>query len=99
MKRKEIYEYDVLIISPNKVFGHYISRVLPELGEEMVGGTTMEALANELLDERYKFQSFADQVSLLLRKSDKGLEERVGPRRTEADVLTAESEDDLQELL
>jgi DNA helicase II / ATP-dependent DNA helicase PcrA len=68
---------DILIISPNKVFAHYISQVLPELGEEMIRETTMEQLANELLDEKYNFQSFAEQVTKLLGGRDEAFAERV----------------------
>jgi len=35
--RDSIRSDEILIISPNKVFAHYISQVLPELGEEMIG--------------------------------------------------------------
>jgi DNA helicase-2/ATP-dependent DNA helicase PcrA len=68
---------EILIVSPNKVFAHYISRVLPELGEEMILETTMETLADELLDGKYRFQTFADQVSELLKGRDPQFAERV----------------------
>ncbi len=38
---------DILIISPNRVFADYIFNVLPELGEETVNQTSMEAVADE----------------------------------------------------
>lgn len=63
---------DILIISPNKVFAHYISQVLPELGEEMIRETTMETLATQMLGEEVKFQTFAEQVATLLRSRDNG---------------------------
>lgn len=68
---------EILIVSPNKVFAHYISQVLPELGEEMIFETTMENLAHELLDERYKFQTFAEQVSVQLDNRQPQFGERV----------------------
>lgn len=68
---------DILIISPNEVFAHYISQILPELGEEMIRETTMEQLANELLDQDYMFQTFAEQVAKLLDARDEGFAERV----------------------
>jgi DNA helicase II / ATP-dependent DNA helicase PcrA len=58
---------DILIISPNKVFAHYISQVLPELGEEMIRETTMESLAAQFLGDDVTFQTFAEQVAALLR--------------------------------
>lgn len=68
---------DILIVSPNKVFAHYISQVLPELGEEMIQETTMEVLASELLEHKVKFQTFSEQVSILLNRSDEQYGERV----------------------
>ncbi|MBS3776741.1 MAG: AAA family ATPase, partial [Bacteroidales bacterium] len=68
---------DILIISPNKVFASYISNVLPELGEESVEETSMEELADELFDYQIKFQSFFDQVSELLKRTNEKLIERI----------------------
>ena len=68
---------EILIISPNKVFGHYISQILPELGEEMILESTMEALANDLLEYELPFQTFAEQVATLLGRHDPAFEERV----------------------
>jgi ATP-dependent DNA helicase UvrD/PcrA len=73
---------DILIVSPNKVFAHYISQVLPELGEEMIQETTMEALASELLDDKVKFQTFSEQVSILLNGSDEKYDQRIQYKAT-----------------
>src|SRR5690606_21593039 len=67
----------ILIISPNRVFADYISNVLPELGEEQVAETQMEALAAELLDHKHKFQTFLEQASLLLEDGDESLSTRI----------------------
>lgn len=68
---------DILIISPNKVFADYISNVLPELGEEHIPETGMEELASELLENKYRFQTFFKQVSFLLEKHDEAAIERI----------------------
>jgi len=68
---------DILIISPNKVFASYISNVLPELGEEHIPEVGMDELASELLEHKYKFQSFFEQVSTLLKTHDTGFIERI----------------------
>ncbi|MFN6946594.1 MAG: HelD family protein [Cytophagaceae bacterium] len=68
---------DILIISPNKVFASYISNVLPELGEETVAETSMEEIANEILEYQVSFQSFFEQVTELLEKNDSKLIERI----------------------
>ncbi|MDL2256737.1 UvrD-helicase domain-containing protein [Bacteroidales bacterium OttesenSCG-928-I14] len=68
---------DILIISPNKVFADYISNVLPELGEETVPETSMEHIISGLLDNKYKFQTFFEQVNELLTKPAPGFTDRI----------------------
>jgi DNA helicase-2/ATP-dependent DNA helicase PcrA len=75
--RESISSKDILIISPNKVFADYISNVLPELGEEQIPEMGMEELATELLEDRYPFQTFFQQVQELLMKHDKNFIERI----------------------
>lgn len=73
---------DILIISPNRVFGDYISNVLPELGEESVEEVQMEALASELLKRECKFQTFFEQTAQLLEKEDENLKKRTQEKAT-----------------
>ena len=68
---------DILIISPSKVFADYISNVLPELGEEKIRETGMEDLASELLEKKYKFRTFFEQVAGLSETSDSELISRI----------------------
>ncbi|WP_230688167.1 HelD family protein [Hymenobacter jeongseonensis] len=75
--RESIRAQDVLIISPNKVFADYISNVLPELGEEHLPELGMDELAADLLENRYPFQTFFEQVSALLDKHDPAFIERM----------------------
>lgn len=75
--RDTLTSKEVLIISPNKVFADYISNVLPELGEEQIPEMTMEELATDLLENKYNFQSFFQQVSSLLENPDEGYIERI----------------------
>jgi DNA helicase II / ATP-dependent DNA helicase PcrA len=75
--RDSIAAKDILIISPNKVFADYISNVLPELGEEHIPEMGMEELAADLLENKYKFQTFFQQVSLLLEAHDPAFIERI----------------------
>lgn len=72
-----ISSQDILIISPNKVFADYISNVLPELGEETVPETSMEQILSEVLDHKYKYQSFFEQVNELLTKPTPDFIERI----------------------
>ncbi|MBE6011621.1 MAG: helicase [Lachnospiraceae bacterium] len=71
-----------LIISPNKVFGSYISNVLPELGEENIYETGFEDLAEEFLGEDYKFQTFFQQVEKILENKDKDFIKRLSLKAT-----------------
>jgi DNA helicase-2/ATP-dependent DNA helicase PcrA len=75
--RETITSKDVLIISPNKVFADYISNVLPELGEEQIPEMGIEEVAMEVLEDKFKFQNFFQQVSFLLEKHDEAFIERI----------------------
>jgi len=75
--RETIKAKDILILSPNRVFSDYISNVLPELGEEHIPETGMEELANELLEKKYLFQTFFQQVALLLEHPHPEFIERI----------------------
>lgn len=57
---------NILIISPNKVFGSYISNVLPELGEENILESGFDDIAASIMDKKYLYQSFSEQVEDLL---------------------------------
>ena len=56
----------IYILSPNKVFGDYISSVLPELGEEPVRSFTLDELTKDLLSPEFTFTSFGDELKELL---------------------------------
>jgi DNA helicase II / ATP-dependent DNA helicase PcrA len=75
--REDISSEDILILSPNKVFADYISNVLPELGEEKIPEMGMEELAHKLLEGKYRFQTFFQEVLQLLEKKDEVLRERI----------------------
>ncbi|MEX2662013.1 MAG: hypothetical protein WD227_08785 [Vicinamibacterales bacterium] len=59
------------------MFADYISNVLPELGEESVGEVGMETLADELLDQKVRFQTFVEQTALLLEHHDDDMRRRM----------------------
>ena len=75
--RESIAAKDVLIISPNKVFADYISNVLPELGEEQIPEMEIDELAQDLLENKFHFQTFFQQVAFLLETHDRDFIERV----------------------
>lgn len=86
--RETLRSCDILILSPNRVFADYIGNVLPELGEEAVNESGMEALAAELLDNRYRFETFFEQTSRLLEADDPALQHRIEVKSTLAFVRT-----------
>lgn len=75
--RDTIRSKDILIISPNRVFADYISNVLPELGEEHIPEMGMEELAIDVLENKFRFQTFFQQVSQLLTRPDPKFIERI----------------------
>lgn len=75
--KESLSSKDILIISPNKVFADFIANVLPELGEEKIPETGIEELARELLGREVKFQTFFEQVSLLLEKENRAFQRRI----------------------
>lgn len=56
----------IFILSPNKVFGDYISTVLPELGEEPIRSFTLDELTRNLLPAGVTFTSFEDETRALI---------------------------------
>lgn len=76
-QKDQISSKDILIVSPNKVFADYISNVLPELGEETVPETSMEQILSGILDNKYKYQNFFEQVTELLEKPTPNFIERI----------------------
>ncbi|OCS86784.1 hypothetical protein [Caryophanon tenue] len=56
----------IFILSPNKVFGHYISNVLPELGEEPIRSFTLDELTERLLPNAVTYTSFEEETAFIL---------------------------------
>ncbi|MGJ7442973.1 HelD family protein [Aquipuribacter sp. MA13-6] len=73
---------NVMILSPNKVFGDYISRVLPELGEEQIAETQFDAIARRYLTTVTDYQTFNEQVTSLLERVDDAATERMRHKAT-----------------
>ena len=80
--KESLSSKDILIISPNKVFADYISNVLPELGEEAIPETGMEQVLSNILDNKYKYQTFFEQVNELLSKPSENFKERIRYKAT-----------------
>ncbi|WP_228542281.1 UvrD-helicase domain-containing protein [Nocardia sp. XZ_19_369] len=68
---------NVMILSPNKVFGDYIASVLPELGEEQVAEIDFDKIAGKFLAKVTEYETFAEQVIKLLDNVDDAATERM----------------------
>ncbi len=70
-QKERLTSKSVIILSPNRVFGDYISNVLPELGEEPVGERSLYAVAADALREVARVQqprSFVDDTDDVWRE-------------------------------
>lgn len=63
--RKELNAENILIFSPNDVFGDYISEVLPELGETNILQTTFEHFSNSFLPSNYIYENKCDHLDYI----------------------------------
>lgn len=82
---------DVAVLSPNRVFGDYISNVLPELGEENISELRFDDIAARFLPRGWSHQTFAEQVDALLEGTDERTRERIEYKAREE--FAAELED------
>lgn len=57
---------NILIISPNEIFGKYISAVIPELGEENVEESTFDNLSERLLGDKIQFEKRNEYLEALI---------------------------------
>lgn len=73
---------DVMILSPNKVFGDYIADVLPELGEQKVAETDFSKIADKFLSKVTDYETFNEQVATLLHRVDDAASQRIRYKAT-----------------
>ncbi|GAA2360648.1 3'-5' exonuclease [Saccharopolyspora halophila] len=73
---------NVMILSPNKVFGDYIADVLPELGEEQVAETDFDRIASAFLDKVTDYEQFSEQVGKLIDRVDDAFAARIRYKAT-----------------
>lgn len=68
---------DLIIFSPNEVFGDYIADVLPQLGEAQIAQVTMTQFMHKLIGSRLPLETYLEMMETLQSKShDLKLEER-----------------------
>lgn len=81
---------NILIISPNEVFSSYISRVIPELGEESVEQMTFGELCRSLLGGRGSLEKRHEQLEYLITAEEKASLRKRGRMEFKGSVVFAE---------
>lgn len=66
----------IFILSPNKVFGDYISSVLPELGEQPIRSFTLDELTKQLMPSTVSYTSFEEETTYILQHPTSKLAKR-----------------------
>lgn len=65
---------DLIIFSPNEVFGDYIADVLPQLGEAQIAQVTITQFMHRLIGNHIPLETYLEMMETL--QSSKGLEKR-----------------------
>ncbi len=68
--RKNLTAAQVLILSPNSIFADYISRILPELGEENICEMTFDDFAYRKLRQYGEAEDRYDEIEKMLHKEE-----------------------------
>ncbi len=68
--RKNLSAAQVLILSPNSIFADYISRILPELGEENIREMTLDYFAYHMLKEYGEAEDRYDEIEKMLHEKE-----------------------------
>lgn len=75
--RETIHSHNIVILSPNQVFGDFISHVLPELGEEPIKELESTQLVRLLLKKTFTFETYYQQVESSLLHDDPEKQRRI----------------------
>lgn len=68
--RKNLDASQVLILSPNSIFADYISRILPELGEENICEMTLDDFVYHSLKEYGEAEDRYDEIEKILHEKE-----------------------------
>ena len=85
--RKNLKSSNVLVLSPNSVFGDYISHILPELGEENIREMSFDLFAyRELKDTAADCEDRYDHLERIMKFPDDQENERFRMKQSESFV-------------
>lgn len=76
--RESLQAAQVLVLSPNSIFGDYISRILPELGEANICEMTLDDFAYRELAPYGESQDRCDELEKVLRGEESSAAEKQG---------------------
>ncbi len=88
--RDSVTSGNLMIFSPNNVFGDYISEVLPRLGEENIKSTPFNEYASELFGGKYKFLPASEFLDFSVNGD--GIRKKAAKIKTSARLADALSE-------
>lgn len=77
--RNQLKASQVLILSPNNLFADYISRILPELGEENISETSLDIWAYHKLKKYGEAQDRYDRIEELISRNGSGSKSMATP--------------------
>ncbi|NQX70913.1 UvrD-helicase domain-containing protein [Paenibacillus alba] len=83
--RDQLSSDQMVLFSPNPLFNHYVSTVLPELGEENMQQTTYQAYLEHRLGDRFEVEDSFTQLEYVLTRG-------LTPQAGEGATLTASPE-------
>ncbi len=75
--KEQLTSENVMILSPNRIFGDYIANVLPELGETQVREISFDDLAERYLRRVVRYQTFHEQIETILESPPPSVAERM----------------------
>lgn len=75
--RETLRAEDILIVSPNQIFSHYIASVLPELGEEELRQVSMTEIGMWFLNEGITIQRELNPVQMVLNQPQSEVGKRI----------------------
>ncbi|NOV02828.1 RNA polymerase recycling motor HelD [Paenibacillus planticolens] len=82
--RDKLSSDQMVLFSPNPLFNHYVSTVLPELGEENMQQTTYQAYLEHRLGEMFEVEDSFTQLEYILMRGSSSSESEGTPVTEEA---------------
>ncbi|AZB43086.1 helicase [Bacillus sp. FJAT-42376] len=68
--REKLNADQIILFSPNSMFNHYVSNVLPELGEENMQQVTFQEYLDHRLETEFQIENPYDQLEYVLTEED-----------------------------